>query len=162
MRIFLDCEFNGFGGELISLAMVAEDGREWYALCPEPRVWDAWVFENVFPVLQACGRRQPMTRDEFRQSLLDFLSLFDNPTIVVDWYTDLVHFFSLFAGKDHTKSVGYACRAEVVLDPPGFAPEVPHNALSDARAIRTAYMSAIHAEEDNNGEARSSIIGGGK
>jgi hypothetical protein len=30
MRLFLDTEFNGFGGELTSLALAAEDGRDWH------------------------------------------------------------------------------------------------------------------------------------
>lgn len=29
-RLYLDTEFNGHGGELISLALAAEDGRHWY------------------------------------------------------------------------------------------------------------------------------------
>lgn len=29
MKFYLDTEFNGFGGELISLALVSEQGHEW-------------------------------------------------------------------------------------------------------------------------------------
>lgn len=32
MRYFLDTEFNGFGGGLISLALVREDGLPFYAI----------------------------------------------------------------------------------------------------------------------------------
>ena len=133
-RIFVDCEFNGFGGELISMAMVSESGDEWYHVRREPKVWDKWVFENVFPVLYS----EPVGAEAFRESALAFLRGFDNPTICADWYTDLVHFFSLFAGKDHTESVGYACKAELVLIE-NYDSKIPHNALSDARAIRDAW-----------------------
>ena len=37
MRYFLDCEYNGFGGELISLALVPEHGdHEFYAVLELP------------------------------------------------------------------------------------------------------------------------------
>ena len=40
MRYFLDCEFDGFGGPLISLALVPEDGsEEFYAVLDTPRPW---------------------------------------------------------------------------------------------------------------------------
>ncbi len=36
MNLFLDCEFNGFGGELISMALVDEHGLFFYEVleCP--------------------------------------------------------------------------------------------------------------------------------
>lgn len=140
-RLYLDTEFNGFGGELVSLALVADDGREYYAVLPEPRVWDPWVVLNVVPVLSAAKPvTYPQTREEFRRGIEAFLRQFDNPIIVADWYTDLVHFFSIFGGRDHTQSIAFACRAELVLLD-DIASEVPHNALADARAIRAALMA---------------------
>ena len=135
MRIFVDCEFNGFGGELISMALVTEGGSLWYGVLPAPRVWDKWVYENVYPVLYA----DPISKEDFRASAIAWLQQFDNPTIIADWYTDLVHFFSLFAGKHHTESVGYACTAELVLID-SYESAIPHNALHDAVAIRDAYL----------------------
>ena len=52
MRYFLDTEYNGFGGALISLALVPEYGDdEFYAIlkCPDPIV--AWVERHVIPYL---------------------------------------------------------------------------------------------------------------
>jgi hypothetical protein len=140
-RLFLDCEFNGFGGELISMALVADDGREWYCVLPEVRVWDKWVYENVLPVL---SKLKPTiyanSREEFRVSLFTWLEQFENPIVVADWYTDLVHFFEAFAGRDHTESRAFPCRVELVTGLDAYAPELPHNALSDARAICLAYF----------------------
>lgn len=139
MKLYLDTEFNGFGGQLISMALVAEDGREWYAVLPEPRVWDKWCFEHVFPALDAVPPTiEAKSREEFRASLHAFLLQFDKPTIVADWYVDLVHYFHSFEGKDHEKTIAYACNAELVLDAPDIEPEFPHNALSDARAIKAS------------------------
>lgn len=141
MKLFLDCEFNGFGGELISMAICAEDGEEWYAILPEPTVWDEWVLDNVKPVVSVIKPTiYAKSREEFRASLHSFLKQYDRPVIVADWYTDLVHFFNSFAGRDHFESVYFPCFAELTPDLVGYDPECPHNALSDARAIRSAYL----------------------
>lgn len=137
MRIFVDCEFNGFGGELISMALVPDqdtDAHDWYGVLPFPKVIDPWVAENVIPVLHA----EPISKEAFRSSAIAYLRQFDNPTICADWYTDLVHFFSLFAGENHTESVGYACTAELALID-NYQSAIPHNALMDAMAIRDAW-----------------------
>ena len=41
MNLFLDCEFNGLGGELISMALVDEDGHSFYEVltCTHPIPW---------------------------------------------------------------------------------------------------------------------------
>jgi hypothetical protein len=46
VRFWIDTEFNEYHGALISLALVAEDGREWYGVryCDDPG-W--WVREHV-------------------------------------------------------------------------------------------------------------------
>src|SRR3546814_5579366 len=52
MRYFLDTEYNGFGGELISLALVPEHGdQEYYAVLPLPDEIHPWVERNVVPYL---------------------------------------------------------------------------------------------------------------
>lgn len=138
MRIAVDCEFNGFGGELISMALVAEDGREWYAERTEPPVWNKWVYENVFPVLKL----EPLELPEFRRQFRAFLEQFDNPTIVADWYTDLVLFFQVFAGRDHTESFHIPCTAVLLPDMEFLPSAVPHNALEDARAIMKTLLAS--------------------
>ncbi|TJU85574.1 MAG: hypothetical protein E5Y10_24430 [Mesorhizobium sp.] len=135
MRLFVDTEFNGFGGELLSMAVVSEDGREWYETLPLPEDINPWVAEHVVPLLG----REPLAPNEWRRSLHRFLRQFDNPEVVADWYTDLVHFFNSMAGRDHTESFTFACRSSLVLLD-NYASEQPHNALSDARAIRDALV----------------------
>lgn len=135
-KLFVDCEFNGFGGALISMALAADDGREWYEVLPLPpeHMIEPWVLQNVVPILG----KAPISHASFRRSLQAFLSQYQKPTIVADWYTDLVHFFDAFAGRDHSESFSFPCQAQLVSSVPGYAPAVPHNALSDARAIRDA------------------------
>lgn len=150
MRLFVDCEFNGFGGELISMAIVPEDRdvEPWYRVSSvifDPGfVPNQWVAINVLPVLGT----HSVNPDSFRASFLEYLRAFENPTICADWYTDLVHFFSLFAGENHKESVGYACTAELVLID-NYQSAIPHNALMDATAIRDAWPSkAKQVEKD--------------
>lgn len=140
MRLFLDTEFNGFGGELMSLALVAEDGREWYGVLGFPAEIDGWVYDNVMPALfDLRPTIGPTSEVNFRAALQRFLTQFDNPTIIADWYADLHQFFGVFAGSNHTESWAYACRTELVLLD-SYQSEFPHNALSDARAIKAAIM----------------------
>lgn len=146
-KLFIDTEFNGFGGQLMSMALVCEDGREWYQVLPEPRVLDKWVFENVFPILQ----KEPVDRETFRLSLKVFLEQFDNPTIYADWYTDLALFFDAFAGKDHMRSFSIPCQAVLLKDVPDLKPILPHNALSDARALRDWFCSTDKTEAPPHG-----------
>jgi hypothetical protein len=64
VRYFLDTEFNGFGGGLLSLALVPEDGTEFYATlaCDEDML--PWVERNVvpYPRVPAAPPPQPSSR----------------------------------------------------------------------------------------------------
>jgi hypothetical protein len=133
--IYIDCEFNGWMGELISFAMVADDGGEFYSVLPEPRTWDAWCFDNVFPVL---GKPPVASRADFRLAFLEFLRGYRNPTIVADWPADLFYFFQVMLGTGHEESVLLPCQTRLVSC--DYASVTPHNALEDARAIRAALL----------------------
>ena len=56
MRYYLDTEFNGFGGALLSLALVPDDGEEFYVTleCAEPAQRKAGAkVANVDELIQA-------------------------------------------------------------------------------------------------------------
>jgi hypothetical protein len=132
-RLYIDCEFNGWMGELLSFAMVADDGAEFYSVLPEPRVWDKWCFENVYPVL---NHPSVASYADFRLAFIEFLRGYRNPTIVADWPSDLYYFNKVLLGNGHDESVLIPCRQELVgCD---YSSAIPHNALEDARAIATA------------------------
>lgn len=137
MRYFLDAEFNGFGGELISLALVPEDaGRPSFyeaLACEAPT---AWVAEHVLPVLAAA----PVSRAEFAARFARFLIDDPDPLLVADWPEDIAHAaMMLIAGPGHRHAID-RIRFEL-CDAFGFnstaLSETPHNALSDAAALRT-------------------------
>jgi hypothetical protein len=134
--LYLDVEFNGHGGELISMALAAPDGHHWYEVMPEPRVWNEWVFDNVFPHIS-----KPSVEPEyFRASLQAFLSARPNSTIVADWPDDFVHLMRAMSGPSYEKSWIVPCTL-LLLKESEPKPEVPHNALSDAIALMEWHRS---------------------
>ena len=75
MKIWIDCEFNEFGGDLISMALVAEDGREFYDVleCKNP---GPWVAKNVMPFLK------------FQKYLFKFLNELVSIHLIANWPED--------------------------------------------------------------------------
>lgn len=140
MRIFIDCEWNDYQGPLISMALCAEDGREFYEVleCDDPK---PWVAENVMPILE----KDAIPLPEFRWKLQEFLRGFKRPHIVADWPEDIARFCeALITGPGTCLNVRPFMAEVCPIDAPS---KRPHNALWDARAIREAYLAA-------NAEAR--------
>ena len=141
MRYFIDVEFNGFGGPLISLALAPEDPNAaafYEALpCDEP---EPWVAEHVLPVL----RTQPISRSELVEKLAAYLRADSQPEFVADWPEDIVHLASLMMTGPGWRMPSPTIRFDL-LDLPMFddeaLSETAHNALSDAKALR-AYVLA--------------------
>ena len=141
MRYFLDTEFNGFGGELISIALVPEDehAAPFYAAIAYASP-TAWVTEHVLPVLAATPLSRGEVADRFAHYLLDD----EAPLLVADWPEDIAQAARLLVtGPGRMKPVR-SLRFELV-DPDiigsGPAGTVPHNALEDARALRATMLA---------------------
>lgn len=134
MKIFIDGEWNSYGGELISLALVAEDNRTFYEVlgCDNP---DPWVAENVMPKLE----KPWITLEILQEKLEIFLGQFSRVQIVADWPEDIMWFCKVLVTGPGTR-----------LDTPPLTMEVlrvdtvsknPHNALADAMALRDWYLN---------------------
>jgi hypothetical protein len=78
MRYFLDTEFaeNGSTIDLISIGVLAEDGREFYACSTEARLdlVNDWVRSNVLPQLPRYGDQAWMSRKAIRDELELFIA----------------------------------------------------------------------------------------
>lgn len=137
MRVFLDCEYL-WRGDLLSMGLIAEDGREWYeALEPPDDINDfPWVVMNVMNVMD----REPVHPTVFRHSLHAFVLSIPEPEVIADWPLDLMHFFSMMAGEDQGSALIFHIRAQLVRKGK-IVPETPHNALSDARALRELHLA---------------------
>lgn len=134
MKLYLDTEFNGFNGQFISAALVAEDGREWYqaTFCKNPT---DWVSKHVIPVI---GIKLLMF-EELQESLRLFLQRYEEVTIVCDWPRDVEHFCRLLMLEDGSGRMIRTPRLCFVIDTSLSAHTEslnPHNALADAHALR--------------------------
>lgn len=139
MKLYLDTEFNGHGGELISMAIVSAYGHAWYqARRVESRI-GPWVQEHVIPKLDT----SPIHSEVFRMDFQRWIKDFDNPEIICDWHADAEHFCKLLEGPDFTTSLDFPCRITILKTPPGQPVSAnPHNALSDAIALRDWHNAA--------------------
>lgn len=143
MRYFLDTEFNGHGGALLSLALVPESGGDdFYLTLASDEPLDPWVERNVVPFLDhvPSGLQSPrLDRASAAAALAAYLAGDPQPWIMADWPADIALFCSLLMiGPGRMVSVP---RIDFTLLPlAGFSTAansaVPHNALHDARALR--------------------------
>ncbi len=142
LRYFLDTEYNGWGGALLSLALVPDDGEELYLTLDWQGPLEDWVERNVLPYLDAVPQSlvsPRMRRADAARTVAHYLAGDPDPLIVADWPEDIALLNALLV-------TGPGVMAEV---PPlrfqfipltGFSTaansKVPHNALHDARALR--------------------------
>ena len=134
MRLFIDCEWNGRGGEMISIALVPDTGYgEFYQEFEVSAPYDPWVAENVVPHLVGIQRDSKLVQI----SLGDYLAVFNRVHIIADWPEDIERFCRLLITGPGTRLDTPPLTMEIVrVDAPS---EVPHNALSDARGIRNFF-----------------------
>lgn len=164
MRFYLDTEFNGQCGELISLALVSEwqpwdtigglsphpdhgRGGKWhtyqfYCARRTKTPLKEWVREHVMPVLQI----PQLSHEDFRACFLSFISCFPDCEIVCDWHADAQHFCDLLSGPTYESSLDFPCTIRILKTPPeGPLSVVPHNALEDAKALRDWHEALLRA-----------------
>ncbi|MFN7976052.1 MAG: 3'-5' exoribonuclease [Acidobacteriota bacterium] len=149
-RFWFDTEFleNGPGPiHLLSIGIVADDGREYYAVnrdCPISEA-NAWVKENVLPLIDiATGK----PRAQIREEVLDFIGRKETPEIwaycgAYDW----VVLCQLIGTMEQLpKSWPHSCNdvrqwadTNAAAKLPPELPGVRHHALWDARWCRIAW-----------------------
>lgn len=141
MKLFIDTEFNEFQGELISMALVAEDGSEFYEVleCLNPK---PWVKEHVMPVLN----KEPVPHYLFKMKLYSFLGWFESIHLIADWPDDIRHFCDqIITGPGEMMNIpSFMC--EVRRNISTVKSVVPHNALEDAIALHDDYLSKPFAK----------------
>lgn len=147
MRYFLDTEYNGTGGALLSLALAPDDGDELYLTLKTDEPIVEWVERNVVPYLDsvpeqlACPR---LDRADAAYALERYLHGDENAVIIADWPEDVAQFCTLMVtGEgDMVELRNLTFR---VLPLANFSTaansKVPHNALHDARALRDHYRT---------------------
>lgn len=152
MIYFLDTEFNGFGGALISLALVAADGTSLYlvredmdALTIEP-----WVKDNVLPMLDMVTP-EIMPYAKFGRAIANFIGTDENPIIIADWPEDFRHLSqALLTGPGTMVNIDkltmqLAPQAVRLIEPIQLKGAIAHNAWWDAMALREYYRQQTNA-----------------
>ena len=147
MRYFLDTEYNGIGGALLSLALVPDEGDELYLTFKTDDAIVAWVQQHVVPYLDsvpdqlACPR---LDRSEAAQALEHYLRHDEDAVIIADWPEDVAQFCNLMVtGPGDMVDIRHLTFRLLPLSNFSTAENsrVPHNALHDARALRDHYRS---------------------
>jgi hypothetical protein len=161
MRYFIDTEFNERGYEhrieLISIALVCEDGREFYAIAKDgwdPENCDGWLHENVLPYLYPKGLDvKPTPRSQIATELRSFILENPKPEFIgyfadYDW----VLFCQLFGRMvDLPKHFPKYCLdiKQMMEDKHLTKKDLPkqeeqeHNALADARHMKRMYEAIV-------------------
>ncbi|HVU31035.1 MAG TPA: hypothetical protein VHE36_11615 [Sphingomicrobium sp.] len=142
MRYFLDTEYNGVGGVLLSLALVPDHGDELYLTLKTSEPLVEWVERHVLPYLDtvpeqlSCPR---LSHADAAHALERYLRHDQEPLIVADWPEDISHLCNLMIigpGKMiDTRHVAFQLTPMSNFSTAANS-KVPHNALHDARALR--------------------------
>ncbi len=150
MRYFLDTEFDGHGGPLLSVALVREDGLSLHVRTTA-RATDPWVIANVEPHMDrhdADVIGYSVEPDRVGISLRSFLDPDQCPVIVADSPVDIGRFCAaLSTGEDGGwASADYPLMTFEVHNvdcyPTTLPGAVQHNAWWDAMALRHLLGSA--------------------
>ena len=147
MRYFLDTEYNGWGGALLSLALVPEDGDELYLTLDWEGTLEEWVERHVVPYLDSVPEMlvsPRLSRADAARAISHYLAGDSDPLIVADWPEDIALFSALLVtGPGVMVEVPHVRFEMIALT--GFSTAanstVPHNALHDARALRDHILS---------------------
>ena len=147
MRYFLDTEFDGFGGPLLSVGIAAEHGdNDYYVAIPYDHEPTEWVARHVVPYLKSVPPTlyNQLDREAAAHDIASYLAFDDDPEIIADWPEDIALFCRLLlVGEREIVDISHLRFR--FLRTPGFSTArnsaVPHNALHDARALRDFVLS---------------------
>jgi hypothetical protein len=151
MNFWIDAEWNDFKGDLISMALVCEDGSEWYEVleCKNPSPWPA---KHVMPVTQ----KRPVSKASMQASLSKYLAEYLAVHIIADWPEDIERFCALLItgpgemlGLNQTRLT-----FEINRDLHSNGSKIPHQALADARSLKASAESrrSDHARQSRTKE----------
>lgn len=149
MNYFLDCEFDGFGGDLLSLSLVRQDGRALYIILA--RAYEPcteWVEQNVLPHLKDVPQDlmiwDALTPANAARTIRAYLLSDERPHIIADWPDDIAYFCrALMTGPGEMVAVRHITfemlRAQAY--PTTLEGAVQHNAYWDAMALRHLFTN---------------------
>lgn len=164
MKIFFDTEFTGLhqGTTLISIGMIAEDGRELYCELNDydKSQIDDWLKDNVIANLHNTNL---INTEQLRKAIEEFIEPYDTVEIWSDCLSyDWVLFNQIFGHAFNIPKNVYYIPFDLssMLKIYGYDPdldrkvfsgldlEIKHNSLSDARMIKACYEKILKLEAE--------------
>lgn len=142
INLFIDQEYDCPANELISIALVGDDGREFYEVVEGAIVTDPWVEENVMNILY----KDPIPLEEIQKKLTKFIKPYYGQELIIhaDWPDDIAYFCRLLLVEPGVMiNMKRHITFKLNRDLSGRKSKVPHNALEDARAIRNSYEELV-------------------
>ena len=144
-RFYIDCEFDGHNGPLLSFAVVKECGDGIHIIVTDgPVECSPWVAANVVPLMDShdAPKSAFVATDEFGVVFRAFIGDCQNPVIIADSPVDIARFCrALSTGADgQWASTDYPRMTFEVHNVDCYPTDLPgavqHNAWWDAMALR--------------------------
>ena len=151
MIFYIDTEFNGFGGDLLTLALVSENLSVPSLYLARDDIntdeLEPWVKDNVYPIIDLPSAKPTMIPIEnFGGRIAAYLKS-QAPdgeiTIVADWPDDIRYLMmTLIAGPGMMVNLKQLdmCLRRCEPWPTKLLGQTQHNALCDARALRALFQ----------------------
>jgi hypothetical protein len=153
MRYYLDTEFNGHDGDLLSIGLVSEDlQKHFYGIREYRRIAvHPWVKENVYPVLKSVPSFVDTAyfadSPSLGKAIAKFLENDSDPVIITDWPEDIAYFCKALITSPGWMVDIRALKFEmycVNAYPTALADAVQHNAWWDAMALRHVLYAVLN------------------
>lgn len=150
-RYYLDCEFDGHGGALLSMALVEEGGRGIH-IKTLATARDPWVIANVVPLLDdhSAHITSQVPENSVGGSLRRFIGREDHPVIIADSPVDIGRFCAALStsADGGWASADYPLMTFEVHNvdcyPTTLPGAVQHNAWWDAMALRHKLTARLY------------------
>lgn len=154
-RFYIDCEFDGHNGPLLSMAIVAESDGFGVHMRTFDSAKDPWVLANVMPLMDKHEAHMAWAcpEEEFGDHLKYVMKGTDAPVIIADSPVDIARFcraistdnFGGWASTDYPRMTFEVHNVDCYpTDLPGA---VQHNAWWDAMALRAAIARTAGSAE---------------
>lgn len=143
MKYYIDCEFDGHSGPLLSMALVSEDGDSIH-IATKQFATDPWVIANVVTIMDRHNAPKSAYVHEYEVGgvIRAFIGDCKSPTIIADSPVDIGRFCrALSTGPDGEWASAHYPRMtfevhNVDCYPTELEGAVQHNAWWDAMALR--------------------------
>jgi len=158
VKYYLDTEFDGHNGPLISLALVSQFGGSLYCVTEHEPV-DPWVRENVCPLVLSAGHAAVLMPENcVGGAIRFFLQDSPKPVIIADSPVDIARFCRALSTDDaggwasFDGDISFEVH-DVSCYPTDLPGAVQHNAWWDAMALRHKLTKSALQEREGEGRA---------